>query len=93
MTPAERTPALLGGEPVFREPVYITRARAPDRAALFLRLADPFERTQEPLSGIDDRNRQPQAGAETVLHVPALVLAQQPGIDENRRETLAHGSA
>jgi dTDP-4-amino-4,6-dideoxygalactose transaminase len=32
VTAPRRTPALLGGKPAFAEPVYVTRARVPDRA-------------------------------------------------------------
>ena len=38
-----RTPALLGGKPVFEDPVYITRALAPDRSHFDVRVAAIFE--------------------------------------------------
>jgi dTDP-4-amino-4,6-dideoxygalactose transaminase len=42
---SRRTPALLGGEPCFAEPVYVTRARVPDRAT-FAELVDSVFRAR-----------------------------------------------
>lgn len=38
-----RTPALLGADPIFEDPVYITRALVPDRAEFDARVAAIFE--------------------------------------------------
>jgi hypothetical protein len=57
--------------------------------AFLLRVREPIERAEEILLGVDDFDLDAEPG-EIALHLPRLILAHKPVVDEDHFEPLAH---
>ena len=65
---------------------------AADDLALLLGVADPGERVEEALLGVDDVQVDAGGGDEVALDLLGLALAQQPVVDEDAGQPVADGA-
>ena len=64
---------------------------AADDLALLLGVADPGERVEEDVGGVDGDEAHAGGGDVVLLDLLALALAQQPVVDEHRGQLVADG--